>query len=103
MGFSASGDAQRSPRALSLLQWCYQRLSPPDVRHAKAADAFIEFLLADVDVGAFGVNNLSLPTGFVGLALADYIQPWATFRTQHPERRAAPYVLGSHPSHAPGA
>ena len=32
LGFSASGDAQRSPRALSLLQWYYQRMEPlPEV------------------------------------------------------------------------
>lgn len=35
LGFSASGDAQRSPRALSLLQWYYQRMEPlPEVKAA---------------------------------------------------------------------
>ena len=29
------------------------------------------------------VNNKTLPTGFVGLAIADYLQPWVTFRTKH--------------------
>ena len=43
--FSASGDAQRSPRALSLLQWCADRLSPPEPKHRAAADKFVSFLL----------------------------------------------------------
>jgi hypothetical protein len=35
LAFSASGDAQRSPRALSLLQWYYQRMEPlPEVQAA---------------------------------------------------------------------
>ena len=34
-GFTASGDAQRSPRALSLLQWCYSKVDPLD--NVKAA------------------------------------------------------------------
>lgn len=95
--FTASGDTQRSPRVLSLLQWCVQRLSPPDHAHARAAARFVDFLLQPKNSAAFGVNNQSLPTGFVGLAIADYIRPWSTFRTPRAER-AATYVLGLHPS-----
>jgi hypothetical protein len=43
--FSASGDAQRSPRVLSLLQWCSERLSPHDPKHAAAANNFVAFLM----------------------------------------------------------
>jgi hypothetical protein len=81
-GFSASGDAQRSPRALSLLQWCSLRLSPPTPAHAAAAEAFVEFVQRPDAASAFGINALVLPTGFVGLALADYVQPWSTFRSR---------------------
>ena len=54
------------------------------------------FLLRPEKSAAFGVNNQSLPTGFVGLAIADYIRPWSTFRTMRTDRRE--YTLGPHPS-----
>ena len=27
----------------------------------------------------YGINRLALPTGFIGLAIADLIEPWCTF------------------------
>ena len=83
-GFTASGDAQRSPRALSLLQWCSTRLRPADPAHGAAAQRYVDFLLIPEQSDAFGVNTLSLPTGFVGLAIADFILPWVTFRSVSP-------------------
>ena len=77
-GFSASGDAQRSPRALSLLQWCYSNLEARSDTKA-AITKYINFLLVGGGSAAFGVNELALPTGFVGLAVADLIHPWSTF------------------------
>ena len=38
LGFTASADAQRSPRALSLLQWCDARLGGGDASFAAADD-----------------------------------------------------------------
>ena len=77
--FTASGDAQRSPRALSLLQWCDARLGG-DASFGAAAQKYVNFLLNPASARAFGVNALALPTGFVGLAIADLISPWITFR-----------------------
>ena len=93
LGFTASGDAQRSPRALTLLQWCYQRLVPADPAHQMAVTKYANFLLEPANSANFGVNILSLPTGFVGLAIADLIQPWVTFRSSS----RAGYKLGAHP------
>jgi hypothetical protein len=93
LGFTASGDAQRSPRALTLLQWCYQRLTPADPAHQLAVTKYANFLLEPKNSANFGVNIVSLPTGFVGLAIADLIQPWVTFRSS----TRAGYKLGAHP------
>ena len=79
--FSASGDAQRSPRALSLLQWCHARLGG-DASFRAAAQKYVNFLLNPANARAFGVNAPALPTGFVGLSIADFISPWISFR-QH--------------------
>jgi len=82
IGFSPSGDAQRSPRALSLLQW-YTTTYGADPKVADAIKRFVGFLLDDAKAKAFGVNTNStagvLVTGFVGLAVADLLQPWVTF------------------------
>eukprot|EP00035_Acanthoeca_spectabilis_P024329 m.453364 g.453364 ORF g.453364 m.453364 type:complete len:416 (-) comp20483_c0_seq1:130-1377(-) len=80
--FSPSGDAQRSPRALSLIQW-YLATYGPDPSIEESIHKFVAFLLDDAKAKAFGVNTNStagvLVTGFVGLAVADLIQPWVTF------------------------
>jgi hypothetical protein len=82
VGFSPSGDAQRSPRALSLLQW-YVATYGADPKVEASIHSFVNFLLDDAKAKAFGVNQNStggvLVTGFVGLAIADLIQPWVTF------------------------
>jgi hypothetical protein len=78
VGFSADGDAQRSPRALSLLQWYHTRIQANSA-YQTAIDKYVAFLLQPSNSKAFGVNELALPTGFVGLAVADLIQPWVTF------------------------
>ena len=105
-GFTPSGDAQRSPRAVSLLQWYQARVAPagsPDPVVAKAIGKYISFLLNPTKMKAFGVAPKDMPhcgcgcngacppgrgdflpamlvSGFVGLAAADLIQPWSTFR-----------------------
>lgn len=80
--FTPSGDAQRSPRALSLLQW-YIATYGADSTVTTAIKKFVDFLLNPEKTKAFGVNTNSsggvLVTGFVGLAVADLLQPWVTF------------------------
>ena len=73
------GEQQRSPRAMSLLQWYYQRTR--DERANLAIQKYIKFLETKTafDPDLYGVNSYALVTGFVGLGLADYIQPWWTF------------------------
>ena len=74
------GDAQRSPRALSLLQWCFQRVEPlGNPEFGRAIQKYVDFLLDPKNSAGFGVKKGLLPTGFVGLAIADLIQPWSTF------------------------
>ena len=56
LGFSASGDAQRSPRALSLLQWYYQRMEPlPEVEFA--INRYVDYLRKCT--APFGLSGLS--------------------------------------------
>ena len=73
------GEQQRSPRAMSLLQWYFERTQDP--RASAAIEKYIHFLMtpAAFDPKTYGVNSFALISGFVGLALADYIQPWCTF------------------------
>lgn len=77
-GALRSADQQRSPRALTLLTWAY----PWTARHeavAKAVNAFCAFLLNPETSAAYGVKELVRTSGFVGLALADLLQPDCTF------------------------
>lgn len=73
------GEQQRSPRAVSLLQWYHQVTS--DDRAADAVKKYWQFLQSPgaFDPEKYGVNSYALVTGFVGLALADLIEPWCTF------------------------
>eukprot|EP00041_Stephanoeca_diplocostata_P010367 m.165012 g.165012 ORF g.165012 m.165012 type:complete len:430 (-) comp18121_c0_seq3:329-1618(-) len=81
-GFDPRGDAQRSPRVVSLLQWCNLR-SPHPVAGAQVAVAkYVSFIANATNRAAFGAGAPSfeaLPTGFVGLAVADLIQFGVTF------------------------
>ena len=55
LGFSASGDVQRSPRALSLLQWYYQRVEPlPEVQ-----TAIQKYVVRVRTAGSLTVNTLA--------------------------------------------
>lgn len=80
--FSPSGDAQRSPRALSLLQWYYMHVSA-DKEVGTAIQKYATFLANKANQAQYGIGAptwLALPAGFVGLAVADLLQPWSTFR-----------------------
>ena len=73
------GEQQRSPRAVSILQWYYQKTA--DNRAKEAINKYVNFLETKqaFDPTNYGVNSYALVTGFVGIALADLIQPWSTF------------------------
>ena len=81
---SSKGEQQRSPRAVSLLQW-YDERTPSDKRAGDAIQKYIGFLQSSdaFDPDGYGINSYALVTGFVGLAVADLIQPWITF-SGHP-------------------
>ena len=83
----------RSPRALSLLQWYYQRVEPlPAV--ANSIQRYVDYLLQKKHWAPYGLNSLALPTGFVGLAIADLIEPFVTFGPVAPGREL---TMGPHP------
>jgi hypothetical protein len=81
--FTPSGDAQRSPRVLSLLQWFDQRVAMgTDASVRKSIREYVAFVLNPINRPNYGIGApgwLALPAGFVGLAAADLISPWCTF------------------------
>ena len=77
-GAPQSYDQQRSPGVVTLLAWHY-RAANPDPRIARAAMRYCQFLLVPANSKAYGVKHLVRTSGFVGLAVADLIQPGATF------------------------
>jgi len=80
VGFSPSGDAQRSPRAVSLIQFYLERYgASSDGLLEKSVKDFVAFILNDEKMKEFGLNSNILVTGFVGLAAADLVQPWVSF------------------------
>lgn len=79
LGFSPREDALRSPRALSLLQWYYERVDA-EPKVANSIQQYVNFLLDPSHHDGYGIGSLALPTGFIGLAIADLIQPWVSFR-----------------------
>ena len=70
------GEQQRSPRAMSVLQWYVAKTG--DAAARAALGKYTAFLQRHA-FGAYGVNRYALVTGFVGLGLADLIRPWSTF------------------------
>ena len=69
------GEQQRSPRAMSILQWYAERTG--DAAARDALQKYTGFLQRNWQ--AYGVNSYALITGFVGLGLADLIEPWSSF------------------------
>ena len=76
-GVLLSGDGERSPRVVSLLQWHYSIY--PSAKTAAAIDRFVAYLLEPANSKAFGVRKGILQSGFVGLVFADLLEPWITF------------------------
>ncbi|HOF38450.1 MAG TPA: hypothetical protein PLD73_00125 [Candidatus Hydrogenedentes bacterium] len=73
-----SEDQQRSPRALTLLTWAYPWTAQHDAV-ARAVNAYCAFLLNPENSAAYGIKELVRTSGFVGLAVADLLQPHCTF------------------------
>ena len=72
-----TGDGERSPRAVSLLQW--HNTLYPNPKSTAAIGRFVHYLLEPKNSAAFGVRKGILQSGFVGLVFADLLQPWISF------------------------
>jgi hypothetical protein len=77
-GAPESYDQQRSPGVVTVLAWHY-RAGKPDPRIAQAVRRYCQFLLVPANSRAYGVKQLVRTSGFVGLAVADLLQPGVTF------------------------
>ena len=76
--FAYAGEQQRSPRALSLLQWYYHSVNQ-DPRIVGAVRRYFAFLKTSAAQETYQLKQQALVTGFVGLATADLISPYCTF------------------------
>lgn len=75
-----SGEIYRSARATSLMQWWYMNVEPSNEKLAQAISRYVvDWLQSDEGAAKEGVASKALPSGFIGLVVADLIQPWATF------------------------
>jgi len=78
-GEMRSEDQQRSQGVLSLLSWYYHDVGKyPRIK--KAINANINFFLDPENSAYFGVNELPITTGFVGLGIAEVLAPGITYR-----------------------
>ena len=82
-GVLLSGDGERSPRAVSLLQWHNSIF--PSAKTTAAIEAFVKYLLQPKKSKAFGVGEGILQSGFVGLVFADLLPPWVSFSPLSPD------------------
>ena len=73
-----------SPRSLSLLQWYYQAVDQTDASVNEGIARYFAYLRR-VGVRSFGRTELCCDVvqelGFLGLALADAVGPWASWRS----------------------
>ena len=86
------GEILRSARAASLLHWWYVAVDPTDERLPKALEAYlVTWLGSAAGATVEGLNSYALSTGFIGLTIADLVEPtaWASFAKWRP---AAPVV-----------
>ena len=74
-----SGEIQRSPRAISLLQLWDQMSASADPRVADAVSRYFAWLETPDGAAAATLRTTALATGFIGLAAADLIDEWSTF------------------------
>jgi len=78
-GKKQSFDEQRSPGVVTLLAW-YGRTIDPDPRIAQAVRKYCQCLLVPANSQRYGVKQLVRTTGFVGLVVADLLEPGVTFQ-----------------------
>ena len=84
LGVPMTPGGERATRIASLLQWAQLRLDPTTASHAEAGvDMWVDYILSEKGAWETGVMVYGLPTGFVGLALADLVQPWVTWSPSH--------------------
>ena len=74
-----SSDGQRSPCVASVLSWYYHTVDA-DPRVAKAVEKYCRFLLDPENSKKYGVKELVRTTGFVGLTVAEIVEPGITFK-----------------------
>ncbi len=80
-GSMRSPDQQRSQGAIHLMILYYSEISPEKLVLAGIEKNY-QFFLNPRNVRRFGVMELPISTGFVGLALAEILEPGITYRTQ---------------------
>ncbi len=85
LGIPMTPGGERATRIASLLQWGALRLKDRKVAAsaAKALEKWVDYILTEHGAWETGVNIYGLPTGFVGLAVADLVQPWITWSPQN--------------------
>lgn len=74
-----SEDQQRSQGVLNLLVWYYNQVAPYQ-RVLKSIRANYSYFLNPENSKAFGVKELPITTGFVGLGIAEVIEPGITYK-----------------------
>ena len=76
-----SEDQQRSQGVLNLLVWYYNQVSPnPNVQKSIRENCL--YFLNDENSKKFGVKELPITTGFVGLGIAEVIEPGITYKVE---------------------
>jgi hypothetical protein len=92
LGAPMTPGGERATRIASLLQWAALRLEPHPIaaRAQQGLDKWVDYILTEQGAWETGLNVYGLPTGFVGLAVADLIQPWLTWSPQKPTAPVAP-------------
>lgn len=73
-----TADQRRSPRAVTLLTWYYRQVQA-DPKIADSVRRYCLYLLDPKNSTAYGVKELVITSGFVGLALADVLSHGCTF------------------------
>ena len=61
------------------MQWWYMNVEPSNEKLAQGSRYVVDWLQSDEGAAKEGVMSKALFSGFIGLVVADLIQPWATF------------------------
>lgn len=81
LGIPMTPGGERATRTASLLQWATLRLAEDSVATQAQASLtrWVDYITSAEGALETGVNIYALPTSFVGLAVADLVQPWVTW------------------------